>query len=187
MRTQGEISRITAREAEQKRGEALLLDVRTPAEFEEMHIPGAILHPLSGLQAEEVRRLAEGKSACILVCRSGARATEAAKKLLSSGLETPCVLEGGVMAWEAAGYEVARGRKTISLERQVRIAAGTLVLSGVLLGTFVNPLWLVLSGFVGAGLIFAGITDTCGMGMLLARMPWNSRSGRSCACKQPSA
>jgi len=186
MKAQGEISRITAREAKEKRGEALLLDVRTPAEFEETHIPGAILRPLSDLDAEEVRRLAEGKSACILVCRSGMRATEAAKKLLRSEMENLCVLDGGVMGWEAAGYEVARGRKTISLERQVRIAAGTFVLTGVLLGTFVNPLWLILSGFVGAGLIFAGITDTCGMGMLLARMPWNSRSGASCSCKQTS-
>jgi rhodanese-related sulfurtransferase len=187
MKTQGEIIRMTPQEVEQKRSEALLLDVRTPAEFEEMHIPGAVLRPLSDLEADEVRRLAEGKSDCILVCRSGARATEAAKKLQRAGMENSCVLEGGVMAWEAEGYEVARGRKTISLERQVRIAAGTFVLSGVLLGTFVNPLWLILSGFVGAGLIFAGITDTCGMGMLLARMPWNSRSDASCACKHPSA
>ncbi|MEM8954508.1 MAG: DUF2892 domain-containing protein, partial [Verrucomicrobiota bacterium] len=87
----------------------------------------------------------------------------------------PCVLvEGGLAAWEVAGVPVIRGkRKVISLERQVRVAAGFLVLVGVLLGTLVNPAWLILSGFVGVGFVFAGITDTCGMGMLLAKLPWN--------------
>ena len=80
-----------------------------------------------------------------------------------------------MQAWEAEGLPLNRGRKMMSLERQVRIAAGALVFTGALLGYFVNPAWIALSGFVGAGLIFAGITDTCGMGMLIARMPWNNR------------
>jgi len=79
---------------------------------------------------------------------------------------------GGVQAWEAEGLPLNRGRKMMSLERQVRIAAGALVFTGALLGYFVNPAWIALSGFVGAGLVFAGITDTCGIGMLMARMPW---------------
>jgi hypothetical protein len=82
-------------------------------------------------------------------------------------------VEGGTQAWDEAGLPVVRGQKAISLERQVRIAAGSLVLLGALLGYFAHPYWIALSAFVGAGLVFAGITDTCGMGMLLARMPWN--------------
>ena len=83
-------------------------------------------------------------------------------------------VEGGTQAWDAAGLPVIRGQKAISLERQVRIAAGSLVLTGAVLSHWVHPWWIGLSGFVGAGLIFAGITDTCGMGLLLARMPWNN-------------
>lgn len=82
-------------------------------------------------------------------------------------------VEGGTQAWNQAGLPVVRGKKAISLERQVRIAAGLLVVTGSVLGCFVSPHWIGLSAFVGAGLTFAGITDTCGMGMLLARMPWN--------------
>jgi rhodanese-related sulfurtransferase len=154
---------------------ALLLDVRTPAEFEEAHIEGSVLHPLSDLNAAEVAQLAAGKDECILVCRSGNRARQAAEKLVSSGMRSVRVLEGGVQAWEAAGLPLQRGRRTISLERQVRIAAGVLVLTGALLAYLVHPAWIALSAFVGAGLVFAGLTDTCGMGMLLARMPWNTR------------
>ena len=82
-------------------------------------------------------------------------------------------VEGGTSAWDADGLPVVRGRKSMSLERQVRIAAGTLVLSGVVLGFAIHPGFFGLSGFVGAGLIFAGITDTCAMGMMIAKMPWN--------------
>jgi rhodanese-related sulfurtransferase len=155
-----------------------LLDVRTPAEFEEAHIEGSVLHPLSGLDVDEVAKLASGKEEIILVCRSGNRARQAAEKLKASGLASLCILDGGVQAWEAEGLPLYRGRKMMSLERQVRIAAGALVFTGVLLGYFVNAAWIALSGLVGLGLIFAGITDTCGMGMLIARMPWNNRCTR---------
>lgn len=92
-------------------------------------------------------------------------------------------VEGGTLAWEGAGLPVVRGRRVISLERQVRIAAGALVVAGVLLGWLVHPAFLGLSAFVGAGLVFAGVTDTCGMGLLLARMPWNriEKCGPSCS------
>jgi hypothetical protein len=88
-------------------------------------------------------------------------------------------IEGGTMAWTTANLPVVRGKKTISLERQVRIAAGSLVVIGCTLGFFVHPLGYVLATFIGAGLVFAGVTDTCGMGMLLARMPWNRVAGES--------
>ncbi len=153
----------------------LLLDVRTPAEFEEAHIPGSHLHPLTELDAEKVKAVMQGKEQCVIVCRSGNRARQAAEKLAAAGLDCLCVLEGGVQAWDSHGLPLNRGRKTISLERQVRIAAGAIVLTGALLAWFVNPAWVALSGFVGAGLIFAGVTDWCGLAIVLARMPWNSR------------
>ncbi|MDD5198229.1 MAG: rhodanese-like domain-containing protein [Terrimicrobiaceae bacterium] len=173
------ISTISPAEAQKRNGDALLLDVRTPAEFEEAHIDGSVLHPLGDLNPEEVKQLAAGKSACFLICRSGNRARQAAEKLKSCELEGLRILEGGVQAWDAAGLPLSRGTKTMSLERQVRIAAGTLVFTGAMLGYFVHPAWIALPAFVGTGLVFAGITDTCGMGMLIARMPWNNRRGPS--------
>ncbi|MFO1020702.1 MAG: rhodanese family protein [Planctomycetales bacterium] len=98
---------------------------------------------------------------------------QACQKLLTAGHGQVINVEGGTKAWIAAGQSVIRGKKTISLERQVRIAAGFLVVAGAALGFFVHPYWIGLSAFVGAGLMFAGITDTCGMAMVLARMPWN--------------
>ena len=108
-----------------------------------------------------------------LICRSGSRGRQACEKFLAAGYDNVVNVEGGTLEWERAGLPVVRGRKTVSLERQVRIAAGLLVVMGTGLGAFVHPGFLALSAFVGAGLVFAGITDTCGMGMLLARMPWN--------------
>jgi hypothetical protein len=109
----------------------------------------------------------------VLVCRSGKRAEQAYQKLQATGCENLEVLDGGVIAWESAGLPVVRGVRAISLERQVRITAGLLVLLGVILGTWVHPAFYGLSAFVGAGLVFAGITDWCGMAMVLAKMPWN--------------
>jgi len=154
--------------------DALLLDVRTPAEFTDAHIEGSISHPLASLDPKQVDALIAGGKRCFVICQSGTRARQAAAKLRAQGL-SPCVLDGGIRAWDAAGLPLIRGKKTMSLERQVRIAAGTLVLAGAILGYLVHPAWIALSGFVGAGLVFAGLTDTCGMGMILARMPWNNR------------
>jgi hypothetical protein len=110
----------------------------------------------------------------------------ACEKLLAAGLADAISVEGGTAACEAAGVPVVRGRKAMSLERQVRIAAGALVATGAALAAFgPDPTWRLigagLAGFVGCGLVFAGVTDTCGMAMLLARMPWNQ------ACSTPSA
>lgn len=176
-------------EVNKARGGSLLLDVRMPAEFEEIHIPGSVLHPLSDLDPAAVRKLAEGKASCVVVCRSGNRARQAAAKLESAGLDNLSILDGGVLAWESAGLDVKRGRKTISLERQVRIGAGSMVLAGVVLGFLLNPAFFFLSGFVGCGLIFAGVTDWCGMGLLLAKMPWNNRrpGGSTACCHAPAS
>ncbi len=160
-------------------GEAAdLLDVRTPAEFAAQHAAGARSLPLDQLDASAFLRLREhagaGERPVYLLCQSGKRAAMAADKLAAAGCTCAVVVDGGTAAWAAAGLPCeSTGRGVISLERQVRIAAGSLVLAGVVLGGFVHPLFIWLSAFVGAGLIFSGITDFCGMALILAKMPWN--------------
>ncbi len=151
-----------------------LIDVRTPVEFREVHVDFARNVPLDRLDAKQN---GSGKPLYV-ICRSGTRGKQACERLLSFGVTDVVNVEGGTLAWEQAGLPVIRGKKAISLERQVRIAAGTLVLVGSVLGAFVHPYWIGLAAFVGAGLAFAGVTDTCGMAMLLARMPWNQVSGQ---------
>jgi rhodanese-related sulfurtransferase len=158
-----------------------LIDVRTPAEHGEIHIEGSALMPLDRLDAAAVKAAAAGAEQAVIICRTGKRAEQAYQKLAAAGCENLAILDGGVTAWENAGLPVNRGRAAMSLERQVRVAAGALVLTGVILGYAVNPGFYGLSAFVGAGLVFAGITDWCGMAMLLAKMPWNQRSGIQCA------
>ena len=151
-----------------------VLDVRTPVEFAEVHVPQARNIPLDQLQPGAVQ--VPKDQAVYLLCRSGQRATKAAEKLAKQGFAEPIVVEGGTLAWIAANLPVTRSAvKVVSVERQVRIAAGSLVLIGVLLGWFVHRGFYGLAGFVGAGLVFAGITDFCGMGLLLAKLPWNRR------------
>jgi rhodanese-related sulfurtransferase len=151
-----------------------VIDVRTPVEFAEVHVPQARSVPLDELKPDSLQ-LAKDQPVYLL-CRSGQRATKAAEKFAKEGFTQPVVVEGGTLAWIAANLPVARGTtKVISLERQVRITAGAIVFAGVLLAHFVNYNFIWLAGFVGAGLVFAGITDFCGMGLLLARMPWNRK------------
>ena len=152
-----------------------LIDVRTPAEFGEIHVDFARNVPLDALKPAQFQHNGNGQHPLYVICQSGNRAAKACEKLTAAGRRNVINVEGGTQAWVEAGLPVVRGRKAMSLERQVRIAAGTLVLIGVLLGWFVHPAFLGLAAFVGAGLIFAGVTDTCGMAMLLARMPWNRR------------
>ncbi|WP_454916438.1 rhodanese-like domain-containing protein [Xanthobacter sediminis] len=158
-----------------------LIDVRTPAEYAEVHVPQARSVPLDSLDpaALAAAGIAPRERRIHVICRTQNRAKQGAAAFEKAGFATVTVVEGGTSAWEAAGYPVTRGTvKVISLERQVRIVAGALVLIGALLAWLVHPAFIALSGFVGAGLVFAGITDFCGMGLLLARAPWN-RKGAS--------
>lgn len=159
-------------------GTHLVVDVRTPAEFAAAHIRGSVNVPLGDL-SNDGGRLAQlaGERPVALVCRTGKRAEAACAPLAGHAGELR-VLEGGVEAWERAGLPLVRGEGGMSLERQVRIVAGSLVVVGVALGFGVHPAFFGLSAFVGAGLVFAGVTDTCGMALVLARMPWN-RAGRA--------
>lgn len=163
-----------------------LIDVRTPAEYREVHVSFARNLPLDRLAAAEAAAGRDGSQILYVICRSGSRGRQACEKLLAAGCTNVVNVEGGTLAWEQAGLPVVRGKKTISLERQVRFTAGSLVLLGSALGAFVHPYFIGLAAFIGAGLIFAGITDTCGMAMLLARMPWNQAPDPQ-ACGIPSA
>jgi len=156
-----------------------LLDVRTPAEFNGAHIAGSVNIPLDQLNPFQFLKnnyLASEQKVYIL-CQSGTRAQNAAKLFDKDGLGGAVVLEGGISAWIKEGFKVKVGNsKVISLERQVRIAAGSFVLLGVLFGKFVHPGFYWISVLVGAGLINAGITNWCGMGLLLARFHWNQKT-----------
>jgi len=150
-----------------------LVHVRSPGEFRAEHAEGAINLPLSSITAEKIERATDGASQVFVICQGGSRSLSACEKLAASGVKHLTNVEGGTSAWVEAALPVKKGKGVISIERQVRIGAGILVFAGVLLGTFVHPLWLILPGFVGAGLIFAGATGFCGMGLVLAQMPWN--------------
>ena len=167
-----------------QQGEMLhLLDVRTPAEHAEIHVPDVQLVPLDKIDATRLARVNgfPKDQPLYIFCRTGNRAKQAAEKLEKGGYKQCRVVEGGTMAWAEAGLPVNRGMsKVISLERQVRIFGGAIVLLGALLAQFVNPAFIWLSGFIGTGLAFAGITDWCGMGMLIAKMPWNQRGVGTC-------
>lgn len=160
-----------------------LIDVRTPMEFQELHVAHARNVPLDRLDPSAVIQARNGSQEPLyVICRSGSRGRQACEKLIATGHTNVVNVEGGTLACAEAGLPIVRGKKTISLERQVRIAAGSLVLLGAFLGWLVHPVFLGLSAFVGAGLVFAGVTDTCGMGMLLARMPWNQVKETAPAC-----
>lgn len=152
-----------------------LIDVREAAEYAAEHIENSLLVPLSRLD-QEASRIERSRPAYVF-CRTENRSREAAKRLRDAGFSRITVVEGGLTAWKENGYAVVRGRSGAwPLERQVRFGAGALVLSGVGLGACVHGGFYGLAGFVGAGLLFSGVTDTCGMAMVLTRMPWNRRS-----------
>ncbi len=167
-----------------------LIDVRTGVEYRQVHARGARLVSLDRLQpAAIVDALPpEQKTQPIyLICKSGQRAAKAAERFRAAGITSAIVVEGGTAAWESAGLPVVRGQAGMSLERQVRIAAGLLILLGIVLARWVWPWFIGLSAFVGAGLILAGVTDWCGMGLMLAKMPWNRGSAESCCAPGQSS
>ena len=154
-----------------------IIDVRTPAEFESMHIPGSYNVPLDALPAHRAELRDALRAPAVLVCRSGARARQAEGVLRAADLHRVHVLEGGITAWEAAGQAVRRGRERWTLERQVRGAAGSLVLLGVLGGLRAWKPLTYLAAAVGAGLTYSAVSDSCAMGMILSRLPYNQGAG----------
>lgn len=159
------------------RHQVMLVDVRETGEFASERIAGAIPHPLSTFNPASIE--IQGDRQVILCCQSGRRSTQAAQKLFESGFTQVTHLKGGLTAWKTAGYATQIDRNApISLFRQVQIVAGSLVALGTVLGAFVSPWFLLLSGFVGCGLVFAGVSNTCAMGILLMKLPYN-QSGKA--------
>jgi rhodanese-related sulfurtransferase len=153
-----------------------IIDVRTPAEFAATHIPGAYNVPLD-LLGEHVRDLAALDHHVVLVCQSGARATKALEQLVAAGKSNLRLLQGGMNAWSATGAHVARTNDTRwAMDRQVRLVAGSVVAASVVASVWFPPV-VLLAGFIGAGLTFSAVTNTCGMAMMLAKLPYNRGAG----------
>ena len=155
-----------------------ILDVRTAAEVKAAALPNCLHIPLHELTParlqQEITKSGKNGSCVYLLCQGGKRAEMAADQLKGQIDAELVVIEGGMNAVKQSNIPLAAtGKKVIPLERQVRIAAGLLVITGAVLGTWFNPAFYGLSAFVGAGLIFAGVTDICPMGMLIAKAPWN--------------
>ena len=154
---------------------AVLVDIREPDEFARRHVRGALSRPVSGFEQAHLK-IEPGKDV-IFTCRTGMRTGANCARLAAAVDGEAFVLAGGVDAWAAAGLPVAEDRKApLEIMRQVQIAAGSLVMLGVLLGLTLHPMFFGLSAFVGAGLAFAGATGFCGMARLLALAPWNRRA-----------
>lgn len=157
-------------------GRGVLVDIRESDEFARSHIPGAISQPLSGWEAAHLS--IEPDCEVVFTCRSGMRTAGACDRLAARVAGQAYVLQGGIDAWNKSGLPMAvDGSAPLETMRQVQIATGLLVLLGVVLGLAVAPGWLFLSAFVGAGLVFAGMTGFCGMARLLMFAPWNRRAG----------
>ena len=159
-------------------GGCTLIDVREYPEYAGGRVAGAKLIPLGDIE-NRYTEIDRNKQVYVM-CRSGKRGGEAQRKLSALGFKNVRNVEGGIEAWKAEGLPVEKDADAVwSLERQVRFAAGSLVVIGVLL-SLISPYFILLSAFVGAGLVFAAVTDTCGMAMALAKMPWNKQQGATC-------
>lgn len=175
-----ELNPISAAELKRRldSGEAVLIDIRESDEHAREHILGARLAPLSAIDTHDFDR--EHGKVAVFHCKSGMRTQANAARLLARGFRQAYFLDGGIEAWKAAGFGVHTNVKApLEIMRQVQITAGLLILTGVVLGWFVNPVFYALSAFVGAGLTFAGATGWCGMALMLKAMPWNRASVRA--------
>lgn len=156
-------------------GKAVLIDVRETDEYAREHIAAASSVPLSTFDAAKVP--GDRDKIAVFHCGTGSRTQQAAGQLVACGFQRACQLTGGLAAWRRAGLPTVVDRRApLPIQRQVQIVAGTMILTGVVLGWSVNPGWYGLAGFVGAGLITAGVTGWCGMANLLNVMPWNRRA-----------
>jgi rhodanese-related sulfurtransferase len=159
--------------------EVAVIDVRTPGEFESVHLPHSRNRPLDQLDdhTTEIRELVEDGRDVVLVCRSGARAHQAQEQLADAGLPALPILEGGVLAWQTTGGPVVQDVLRWDLERQVRLTAGAIVATSIA-ASIVVPEARFVAGAVGIGLVIAAATNTCAMGMALAKLPYNRPRAR---------
>lgn len=162
--------------------EAVVVDVREPAEHEAERISGANLVPLTTVCKKSLPEFSNKK--LVIHCRSGKRSQNACTKLLQEDPDLEIYnLEGGISAWAASGCEVKKsGKFFLPLDRQVQLTIGLGVFIGSLLGYFANPKFFLLSGFFGAGLIFAGLSGYCGLAVFMAKMPWNKGCQKVTSC-----
>lgn len=165
---------VTPKEAKQwlDNGEATIIDVREPAEFATKHIQGATLLPLGKITSDD---LPDTHEKIIIYCQKGSRGNSACVKVTDQDNTSVIYnLEGGIEAWQAAGNSVKEGKsKVLPLDRQVQITIGSLALAGSLAAYNYDPAFILLPGFLGAGLLFAGLSGTCGLALIMAKMPWN--------------
>ena len=164
----------------QEHKDLVVIDVRSATEFQSLHIRGSYNVPLPLLSEHTDELATRLGSRVVLVCQSGARAEQARQRLGGAGIGTAYVLTGGVPGFAAAGGDVVRGKARWDLERQVRLAAGSLVVLGLAGGKFVSPKIRLLAGAIGTGLTFSAATNTCAMGQAISAMPWNR------AAKEPT-
>jgi len=179
----GHVTEIEPRELYEcwRRGEAgRVIDVRSPMEFATRRLPMAELHPLDELDPAAVAEVRDAP--LVMVCRSGSRSADAARRMAEAGYGDVRVVAGGTERWAAEQLPVIEQAEAFSIERQVRIAAGGLVLIGAVLALTVSVWFALLPAFIGGGLVFAGITNTCGMGMVMLKMPWNRRAPAASCC-----
>lgn len=159
-------------DAEKNNSSVDFINVCTPAEYKEKHINGVRSVPLDEIE-RHVQEFKDKKTIYVH-CRSGRRGVAAIEKLSALGVRAELVnVEGGILAWEEAGYGTAKISSRLPLMRQTFIAAGALIIFAHILGLSASPLWFILSGAAGVGLFVAGLTGWCGMTLLLAKMPWN--------------
>lgn len=151
-----------------------VIDVRTPVEFQSVHLTIARNFPLDRLDPATIQADRNGTAhePLYVVCRSGARGKQACERFMAAGYENVINVEGGTSACESAGIQVVKGKKSMPINCQVQVIVGTIVIVGAAL-CYLNPMWALLPGAMGAGLLFSGLTDSCVMGMMLSRMPWN--------------
>lgn len=165
-------------------GSVDVIDVRTPLEFREVRATHARNVPLDVLDPHTVLKARSGAEddPVYLICKGGTRGAKACQKFIDAGFTNVINVGGGTDAWAAAGMPVVRSKKAVSLERQVRITAGFIVFAGAVAALATGNVYFAgIPAFVGAGLMFAGITNSCAMGMVIAKMPWNRVSGESCS------
>lgn len=176
------MTKITLKEYLADRNAFYLVDVRTPSEFEEAHIQNAQLHPLDSLNSKTLQFCSQDKKV-LLTCLSGARCVTASKMLERDGIEV-FQLDGSLQGWEAAGQPVVRHTPSgMPLIRQVHLAVSIINISAALLALFVNPAWAWVLVGTGLGLFLAGSTGFCGMGLILAKMPWNKTCSPNDSCQ----
>lgn len=161
-----------------------VVDVRSPAEYETVHATMAQSAPLEKID-DFLGNQSDRQSPIYMICKMGGRSSQACEKLVSAGHTNVHNVAGGTEAWVAAGLPVVRGQQTMAIDRQVRILAGSLVALGAALSWF-HPAFVLLSAFIGCGLVFSGVTDTCGMAAVIAKMPWNQVKSKAKATSLPT-